>query len=264
MKIYGRYLFIAFIWGCIFSLYGAMYTNGTFSLQQLAVDISFGIMSACNRIIVVVLLERMVPYIIFIVLFSTYIYQHFCYSSVYFFSRCTKRWQWFIREQLKLLAYALTYMIFMITGRIFPYVFYHKFSIDMTGIKTICIIAGIFSIWLFTASSIGNTLSILIGGLKGVICTIGIIILSVFSLMWTDTNNMTKKEIIKLRMNYNSVLVFDWHKYGNITTSGTSCLHTNFKYASSYIFAIGVMLAVIVTGIYIINRADIISESREE
>lgn len=264
MKIYGKYLLIAFIWGCIFSLYGIMYNDETFSLQQLAVSISFGTISACNRITVVILLERMFPYIIFIILFSTCVYQHFCYSSVYFFSRCTKRWLWFVREQLRLLTYALAYMVFMIAGRMFPYIFYHKLSIDITGIRIICTIAGIFSLWLFTASSLGNTLSILIGGLKGTICTIGLIILSVFSLMWIDTNNMTETEIIKLRMNYNSVLVFDWHKYGDITTSGTCDLYTRFRYIDSYMFATVTMLIIIALGIYITNRSDIISESREE
>ncbi len=152
MKIYGKYLFMAFIWGCIFSLYGVMYTKETLSLQQLAIDTSFGVISACNRITVVILLERMVPYIVFIILFSTYIYQHFCYSSVYFFSRCTKRWQWFIREQLRLFIYALIYMVLMMLGRVFPYILCNKLSIDIISIEVVCIIVGVFSIWLFTAS----------------------------------------------------------------------------------------------------------------
>lgn len=74
MKIYGRYLFIPLIYGIIFSIYGTFHTTGPLPLLELVIDMGFGEIVSCSLKASAAILESYVPYLVFVILFSTYIY----------------------------------------------------------------------------------------------------------------------------------------------------------------------------------------------
>ena len=47
---------------------------------------------------IVYITTRMLPYLLFLFLFGTYIYKHFCTAGVYVFSRCENRLKWIAKE----------------------------------------------------------------------------------------------------------------------------------------------------------------------
>lgn len=263
MKIYGKSLLISFAWGLLFSLYGAMTCTDEYNIQNLVIAIAFGNLGACNRITVAVLLEEMVPYYLYIVLFSVYIYQHFCSSSVYFFSRCEKRWKWLIKEEIKLFAYSLLYMLFMALGRLLPFAVYNTIRIDLLGITMMFVMIIMFAIWLFTASLLGNILAILFGSIYGIVFTLALQIFSVLSLMWVDTNNLNTTEVMKLILNYSSHLIFSWHKWGETKLVAMDELNAHLTFGESFLFLAVTAVAVVMFGMVIISKIDIIHESKE-
>ena len=264
MKVYGKFVLFALGWGILFSVYGAITCTDGYELQALVIAVAFGNLGACNQITVAVLLEKMVPYFLYIVLFSVYIYRHFCDCSVYFFSRCVKRWEWLLREEIKLFAYSLLYMLFMVMGRLLPFVWCGELQIDLTGIIMMLVMVIMLTVWLFTASLLGNILALLFGSMYGVVITLAIQIFSVLSLMWVDTSHLNAAQILKLRLNYSAHLIFSWHKWGEMDLEAMDELKAHLALGESFLFLGVTAVVVVILGMIIISKMDIIQESKEE
>ncbi|MCD7826204.1 MAG: hypothetical protein LUH14_09630, partial [Clostridiaceae bacterium] len=118
------------------------------------------------------------------------------------------------------------------------------------------------AIWLFTASLLGNILSILFGSIYGMVFTLALQIFSILSLMWVDTNNLDTTEVMKLISNYSAHLVFSWHKWGGTEIVKMDELNAHISFGVSFLF-LAAAAAVVMFGMIVISKIDIIQENRE-
>ena len=264
MKIYGKYLLVSLIWGICFSLITLTKNDSVYSLQSLVIHIGLHGYNACNQITMMDLLEKMVPYYIFMILFGTYIYRHFCWCSPYIFSRCENRKKWIYKEMGKLFLFSFLYIVCMVIGRMIPIMIRGSIYIDKIGIIMLILLLGIMTLWLFSSSLFCNILSICKESIFGTMLTLIIHIILVFQMMFIDTINFTNAEILKLRLNYCSHLVFSWHSFPSTSIEGMNQLGANISFIETYLYLVVVAILIMVIGIFIIEKKDIIINMEEK
>lgn len=264
MRIYGKYLLISFAWGICFSLSAFTNVGPAYPLEALVINIGLEGFNACNQITMINLLERMVPYYIFIILFGTYIYRHFCWCSPYIFSRCEKRKGWLYKEMGKLLGFSFMYILIMVIGRMIPFIIARKLTVNKTGIIMLLLLLGIMTIWLFSSALLCNLLSIWKGSIWGTVCTLTTQTVSVLSMIFINSEEWTNTEILKLRLNYSAHLVFAWHSLGEKDIEGMNQLGVNLSFVESYLYLLIIALVIIIVSVYFIEKKDIILNMEEQ
>lgn len=258
MKLYGKFMFLGFLWGVILSSRAVVHPDGEYTLVALVINIGFDILPACNQITMLNLLEAMVPYYVFIIIFGTFIYQHFCWSSPYIFTRCSNRTKWLCKEFGWLLFYSAGYMLCMVLGRVLPYLFFSDLYIDKVGLQMLLVLFGIMVLWLFSAALLCNTLSILKSGVWGTFFTLGISMCGVAVMAFVNTNNFTAVERLKLHLNYCAHLVFGWHSLGTKNMKEMNQLGAGLSFGESYLYLGVVALVILLVSIYVVQRKDVI------
>lgn len=265
MRIYGKFLLIALIWGVCFSLIVLTKDSGeVYLLEDLVISIGFGNLKSCDQITMINLLEGMVPYYVFTILFGTYIYRHFCWSSPYIFSRCEKRRQWMYQEAGRLFLFSSLYMLFFIAGRILPVIFYSNICINKTGLEMLLLLYGIMTFWIFSMSFFCNILSIWKGSVWGTTGALAVNTILVLNMIFIRTEELTEKEIIKLRLNYCSHLVFGWHIFPDRNIEGMDQLGAGISFLESYAYVLIVAIIMIMIGGYVVEKTDILINKEEE
>lgn len=258
MKQYGKWLILAFLWGVIFSLRAVMYPDGNYELTGLVINIGFDILPACNQMTILKLLEAMVPYFVFMITFGTFIYQHFCWSSPYIFTRCSNRIKWLHSELCQLFFYAAGYLLCMIAGRLVPYLLFSNLKVDWTGVQMLAVLFGILVMWLFSSALLCNTLSIIKSGVWGTIATLVINMCGVAALIFVNTNDFTAQEQRKLCWNYWAHLVFGWHSFDKQSVEGMDQLGAGLVFWQSYLYLGVIVVLLILFSVYVVQRKDII------
>lgn len=264
MRIYGKFLLIAFVWGVCFSLIVLTKDRGIYLLQDLVISIGFGNLKSCDQVTMINLLEGMVPYYVFTILFGTYIYRHFCWSSPYIFSRCEKRRKWMYHETGNLLLFSFLYMFFMIAGRILPIFMNSSIHINKTGLEMLLLLYGIMVLWIFSMALCCNILSIWKGSVWGTTATLVINTVLVLSMIFVKTEELTEGEIVKLRLNYVSHLVFGWHVFPGKNVDGMNQLGANIPFFESYVYVLAVAVFLVMIGGYVVERKDIMTNKEEQ
>lgn len=258
MRLYGKYLLLAFVWGCCLSLVVVTKHQDVYSLQELVISIGFGYFLSCDQVTMLNLLEGMVPYYVFVIIFGTYIYRHFCWSSPYIFSRCVRRNQWMYQEMGSLFLFSALYMLCMTMGRMVPVMLRKGLSVDWAGIKMLFLLYGIMTLWIFSFALFCNMLSIWKGNVWGTISAITVNTLLVLSMVFVKTEEFADIEKIKLRINYCSHLVFGWHKFSGDGVQGMNQLGADISFFESYGYFIFVALVLMIVSVRMMEKRDII------
>ena len=115
--------------------------------------------------------QRYLPVMIAHVIFGTYLYEHFCSASVYYFTRTKKRKTWFVKESLKLYWNVLEYAFFLIL----PVVVMLFLRGDLqaptgTDVFFLFYYLVIYSLFLFLAAELINIIAICTGSGAGFAC----------------------------------------------------------------------------------------------
>lgn len=171
---------------------------------------------------IVYITTRMLPYFLFLFLYGTYIYKHFCTAGVYVFSRCDNRLKWIAKEIAELFGFCVLFTVLIpLFGLALACVTNHV-SFDRSDLYIYFYYVAIYSLWLFFITLLANMLAIRFGGMKGFgAVVIGICICIALLSLWDDNKALslatTKDiaEIVKharlLKLNPISHLFITWH-----------------------------------------------------
>lgn len=214
------------------------------------------------------------PILFFQVWLGNYIYEHYCVSSVYFFSRCTKKVTWYLKESGKLYLMALLYVMMLILG---AYLIvrlgnleYHILWDKPAGILLFYYVA-IYSFWLFATTLLINVIGILWDSSKGFVLVVGaqLICTAVYAILseWLDfmgyNGEGMEAQILVLKLIPASNLVLKWHSNNLV---GTPVLESVFGFEYELIYSvIGLFLAaciVLVGGVCVVKRSDFLDNGR--
>ncbi len=213
---------------------------------------------------------KLLPFFLFQILFGTYIYQHFCSASIYYFSRCQNRVKWFLKESTKLYVFAFVYPLFMVLSGTLVATISNRVIYDMDSFILLIYYVLIHSLWLFVTTLLVNILAIKMDSSVGFIAVVGLQMLSVASLtLWKDVwplDNSTHidKHVLFLKWNPISHLILSWHSSSVPgVNQWINDLQINFPLYLSLIIFLFFSLVVIVIGCFVIKRQEWITLSKE-
>lgn len=266
MKLYWKYLILVFFLGILFSIYGtfSMYNSGIVpTLSGMVASMGFQDLGGCSMAGAMKYMVDLFPYFIFIIVFATYIYRHFCEGSVYVFSRCEKRGRWMCSEMIKLLLFSGAYVMVLFLGRLTPMIIHSGIEMDELGWQLFIYFYVIMTLWLFQITLLGNILAIIFNSNVGttIVCITQVI--SVVALALIDDMNLVGLEVMKLRLNLNAHLVIEWHGVEGIASSYLNKLDVALNFNESVGYVLLVTIVWIIVGMIVIQKMDIIQGNKE-
>lgn len=161
MKHIWKSIIWASIWGIIQGISIWNMEVGNF-LSDIILNIGFSEMYFTVYYLIEITV-RMLPFFSFQILFGMHIYKHFCSASVYYFSRCTKRTKWFLKEALKIYFISMVFSITILVAGIIVSNIKYDIIIDRVSILVFFYCICCNSLWL-SATTIAVNIIAIIGG----------------------------------------------------------------------------------------------------
>lgn len=256
---------IASIWGSFYSMYYIV-ERGSIYVSNIIIHCSISIYDVIPSHLIEMTL-KMMPIFIFQIVFGTSIYKHFCVASVYYFSRCNARTQWFLREIVRVFVFAILYNILIPIIVIGITAIHSSIHFDKEGVILFIYLVLLQSLWMFLVTVMMNLISIKVGSEKGFIITTGIQLTLIILLgIWDKLlplRNIDSDQIIRnafwLKWNPISHLIFNWHTSNNALVD--KFIH-NFEFSfcfcqSVFVFTI-LSSVVIIIGCIVVKYHDLI------
>lgn len=209
------------------------------------------------------LIELYIPYALFLLIFSTYIYRHFCNSSAYVFARCGSRSVWFGKEALKLLAFSFLNVIMLFLGWALTGILAGRLVFESVGIRLFLQYTLTYTLWSFQMVLLANLIAILCGSIMGCGVVLSLQIICAVALLGIDCEHMTGMNLQRFIWNPNAYLVMSWH---TICDKGKQIREASFyglSFERGYLMMGGLCIAVLFFGLLLINRVDIIHRNKE-
>lgn len=256
MRIYWKYYLIPFVYGVISSWYGTFHVKGVRKLSSLVAHIG-GMTGEINPRSVASMIEEKLPYILFVIFFSTYIYRHFCNCSAYVFSRCEKRGFWYAKEAIKLFFFSLLYILVLLFGGMFPGLVAGKFIFDALGWYFLVHYVVTMVLWIFQLVLAANLAAILFGSSIGCLMSIGAYISSTVSLLGIDCGHLEGWNLWRLACNSSSYLVFNWHQISFRGKSFLGGISYPLSFAAGYLYFAILTILMVLAGYVIIQKTEI-------
>lgn len=259
---------VAFLWGLFQSLF-AFNVSGKIMFSDIILmnnflKVSFILVSIIDMSI------KLLPFILFQILFGTYIYQHYCTASVYFFSRFQNRVQWFLKECLVLYGLALVYPIVIILSATAFISMVNGVTFDKTSFILLLYYGLLHSLWLFLTALLMNILAIKLDSSNGFIVVASIQLICVATLMLWDKvwplvdHSNVEMHALFLKFNPISHLILSWHSSPLAAISEQmNTLNIDFSLNTSVIIYLFISLVVVFVGCIIVKTQELISLNRE-
>ena len=219
-----KYIFLGTIFGIIFGLsYLGENQSDMILLNDIVLKLSFNEFILCksNAAYYDKIFLYLVPMLIFQLLSGTEIYSHFCTGSIYYFSKCTNKKIWTLKESAKVAVYSLINTVAILLS--FLFVNYIAGKEIVLSSETICV-AGyyilIFSLWNLFFSIIINVMSLKFKSHFSFSIAAGLEVL--FSLTYVALQDVLYKiydheelSVKLIKLNPFSMLFIQWHSSKN-------------------------------------------------
>lgn len=137
------------------------------SVGELLLGNVLGRMSLGDTKAFVIIIEHIYYFVIFNILFGTYIYQDFQYSSIYLFSRLKNRKLWFYKKTCELLILSFTYAFLFVITNLVICLKISTNALDNEAIKIFIILCFKIFILLFITTLAINIIAIRFGSTYG-------------------------------------------------------------------------------------------------
>lgn len=263
MKVYGKYYVFPFLYGVIISLYGSLYSKSTHTFWSIALELNGGYLEYINPMSIAALIELYMPFFFYVLFFSTYIYRHFCNSSVYVFSRCENRMKWYCKETGKLLGFTFCNTLAIYMGYCFTTLLAHKLSFSLKHIWIAGWYLSLFTLWCFVIVLLANIVAIWKGSVVGNVMALSFPVIATFSLLTIDCKHLTAIAWKQLALNPCAYLVADWY---NVTLDGEKILGVlgpGLSIRNGYIIMSAYGLLIFLIGMIVVQRIDILENNKE-
>lgn len=212
----------------------------------------------------------MMPFFLFQMLFGTLLYRHFCVASIYYFSRCTAKVPWFLRETGKLLLLAAIYSTVIPVIVIGIASIRNHLIIDEAGIFLFFYLIILQSLWLFILTLIENLSAIKLGSQNGflILAVIQMLLIALL-ILWDkvlplENSVQITRNAFLVKWNPIVHLFLNWHS--SQYTPLDSVIH-RFSFSFDLNLSVLVFLIlsslVLAVGCVIIKQHDLISTNIE-
>ncbi|SFR81680.1 hypothetical protein [Anaeromicropila populeti] len=266
MKIYSKYLVLAIVMGILQTLFYSR-TNVPILFSDLIFVLSF-YKPIFYITAIMEMVAKLIPAFLFQIIYGTYIYRHFCSAGIYFFSRCSNRRKWFLKEALKLYGYSVLYLFTMTSASTAFCLINFEVHFDKGSLYLVICFLIIYSLWYYIAALSINIIAIVAGSQYSFVIIAGVqliltLMLTIFDTWMPFENNVPMNKII-LQLNPISHLVISWHssKLAYINKL-INTWNINFSFNISFAYLGLIALISTVVGINIINNKQFIITNNE-
>ena len=273
MKVYGKYLLIALAGGIFNCL--ILVLNSKESYPSSYVVLSFGL-SALELYSGSIgsFFSWYFPFLLFQVLWGTYLYRHFCSASVYYFSRCGNRVRWFLKEAGKLYSFTVLYLSILLGSGLLVMQVTGKLYWDAVTLPLLLYYFELESAWLFRLTLLVNVLAIKLSSSGGFILVGGFQLLCVGAFaMWhgggkdmdaTVEQAAFMEQAQRMRFNPISHIILGWHSSKNsVLDSYVHQLGITFDFSWSVLLLLLLAVISLLVGCFIVKRQEFIIINRE-
>ena len=218
-------------------------------------------------------LYAIVPMVVFQMVYGLYLYRHFCTASVYYFSRCIKRKSWFLQETGSLLLKSFLYESAYWIAGLFVLAFKYPFSITMADVCLFLYAVTINVLWLFASTLAVNILALKTDSVAGfgIIFGLEVFFIVIYNFMESlflygkPEGNAGKLLFILWKWNPVSQLVVRWHSsMWKEIDAMVNDYQVNFDFNFSVLYLAILSAILIILGISVISRVELISNGMEE
>lgn len=213
---------------------------------------------------------KLLPFYLFQILFGTYIYQHFCTASVYYFSRCQNRVKWFLKESSKLYILTFCYPFLMVFLGTLVASITNQIIFDKDSFLLLIYYVLIHSLWLFMTTLLVNIMAIKFESTIGFITVVALQMISVSTLLlWNkvwplDDGTNVDKHAFFLKFNPISHLILTWHSSSiKGVNQWINYLQIHFPLIQSVIVYFLLSMIVIFIGCYVVKRQEWVTMRKE-
>lgn len=267
MRKIGKIILFAALVGVFYGIW-FLGKKGDISFSEIIITYAFDYYQFSYTDIVYIT-TRMLPYFLFIFLYGTYIYRHFCVAGVYVFSRCEKRLKWITKEIIKLFSFCLIFVSIIPVSGIGMACITNNITFSKADIVLYMYYVAIFSLWLFTCTLLANALAIRFGGMKGFsVVIIGICICIAVLSLWGDKRmlaltvediDIARRNAFLLKFNPISHLFLSWHSSGEIVLNPYIDIHAiDFTLINSVVVMTIVSAITTVVSVIYVKKVDLI------
>lgn len=209
---------------------------------------------------------RMLPNYIIMLVLGINIYRYFCTASVYIFSRCSKRYKWYMKIIFYLFVEVLIYEIIFVATAILITVLRYEVVIDYRGFYVSGYHIFLYTIWNLAWILLINICAIKKGSSNSFLMAIGIQIFFTASLniiTILESYNVPDK-IIERIINFNPVAhtVLGWHSgvFFNERLMGN---HHSMDMSETIVLILIFGISTVLIGNILIQRHDLLVENIE-
>ena len=267
MKYYAKFLLLAVGFSIIlYGLRSYMSADGL-SIQHYIVYNHCGELIKFTTAEMVLRIRNLLPYYTYAIIFSTYIYRHFCYSSVDVFSRCEKRLWWFRNEAAKMIIYTVSYVVLLIVSGVVILHFRNIIEIDKFGVIFLIKHIAVMTLWLYANTLLANILAILIGSRFAVLTVFACQVVCLFSvgtIVTGNDGNLTKLQLFRIRSSYYMNIIPTLHTLKGKGEEMFNALKAGIRYSTSIVYYSVFVLVILAIGMLVLQKIDIIDDDREE
>lgn len=252
-------ILVGIIWGFEFRL-----SNKSSSLLVGISELGLGKFDF-YKIYVEYTMKYLMPYILFQMLYGTYIYSKFNNAGIYYFSRVVSRKKWFIKMAVQLLALTVFYILLYSGAFLIIALAGKKVTLSFNALCFYLIYMTIYSLWLFGATMLINVIAIKSDSGKAfsIICVLEIcMVIFLASSSKFEIENINKN-IKLLKLNPVSHLIMCIHSSKSVDISEIQKYDIDFSLNESMFIYAAVVCVILLISYLIISRTELINSNEE-
>lgn len=268
-KAFIKCALVAMLWGA----FQAVFFLGMESELLLSdIVIFFGFSDVAPLIsLLLELTLKLFPFFLFLILFGTYIYQHFCTASIYYFTRRHNRVNWFFKECVKLYGLSLMYPLIMVLSGTALASMTNTIITDQASFILLLYYVLIHSLWLFLTALFMNIIAIKRDSSFGFIVIVSlqmafVTLLLLWDNLWSlepETPNLALHGFL-LQFNPISHLILSWHSSSILEVHARiNDLNINFNLNTSLITFFIMSIIAIGIGSIVVKKQEWITVNNE-
>jgi hypothetical protein len=273
-----RYIFIVVAGALSGILLTFQYVNpieNTISLREIVFQLSGSrgeILLGFSFSELIAFSARLLPYYTFELYMGVEIYQHFCTSSIYVFSRVSNRTKWYLKETLQVFALSALYAAIILAVTALTTGMRYQVTLDTIGFVKSAVYVLLYAMWCFIMTMAINLIALKHGSSTAftVVIAAQILLLTLFSLM----NSLTSRTGVLLLLTINPMtrLVIGWlDPQGQSSGNDLFCdmiksadINPFFSTVNAFCVFLFFMILIVFIGMYQVKHYEVLYANPEQ
>ena len=251
-----------------------MYVNpfeGSISLSDTILQLSgsrgkFPLGTSATELMAFVM--RMFPSYIFIMIFGTHLYNHFCTASVYVFTRQANRLTWYVKEVFQLLLYTFCFQIITAVSVVLTACCRYEVIWNSAGFLLLLLHVVLHCFWVFSLTLIMNLVAMKLGSNMGflVVAVVQMGCITLIGMMQVVERTAENIQVLNTMILINPItrIIIGWHGSSNLMLR--DALHSRYHvlFFSHSLVTLGIIsLLAVALGGYVIKKHDLLVNDTE-